>query len=61
MKICFLIGFLVTLCSLFFCRKIAKDYFIIDKFFTIRKFDFFLKKKKQYWFKIDPTPGLVEE
>ena len=43
MKIYFLTGFLVTLCSLCFCRNIAKDKFIIDKFFTIKKFDFFTK------------------
>ena len=44
MKIYFLIGFLVTLCSLCFCCNIAKDKFIIYKFVTIRKFDFFTKK-----------------
>ena len=61
MKIYFLFGFLVTLCSLCFCRNIAKDKFIIDKFFTIRKFDFFIKKKKkQYWFHIDQAFGLVD-
>ena len=43
MKIYFLIGFLVTLCSLCFCRNIAQDKFIIDKFFTIKKFEFFTK------------------
>ena len=43
MKIYFLIGVLVTLCSLCFCRNIAKDKFIINKFFTIKKFDFFTK------------------
>ena len=37
-----MIGFLVILCSLRFCRNIAKDKFIIDKFFIIKKFD--LKK-----------------
>ena len=44
MKIYFLIGFLITLCSLCFCRNIAKDNFIIDKFFTIKKFDIFTQK-----------------
>ena len=43
MKIYFLIGFLVTLSSLCFCRNIAKDKFMIDRFFTIKKFDFFTK------------------
>ena len=44
MKIYFLTGFLATLCSLCFCRNIAKDKFIKDKFFAIRKFDYFTKK-----------------
>ena len=43
MKIYFLIGFLVTLSSLCFCRNIDKDKFMIDRFFTIKKFDFFTK------------------
>ena len=43
MKIYFLIGFLVTLRSLCFCRNIGEDKIIIDKFFTIRKFDFYKK------------------
>ena len=59
MKIYFLIGFLVTLCSLCFCLKIAKDKFMIDKFLTIKKLDFFTKKY-QYWFKIDQACGLVD-
>ena len=59
MKIHFLIGILVTLCSLCFCRNIAKDKFIIDKYFTIRKLDLFTKKT-QFWFKIDRVSGLVE-
>ena len=59
MKIYFLTGFLATLCSLCFCRNIAKDKFIKDKFFAIRKFDYFTKKK-QYWFKIDRASGLVD-
>ena len=59
MKIYFLIGFLVTLSSLCFCRNIAKDKFMIDRFFTIKKFDFFTKKY-QYWFKIDQASGLVD-
>ena len=44
MSIYFLTGFSVTLCSLCFCRNIAKDKFIIDKFFNIKKFDYFTKK-----------------
>ena len=47
MKIYFLFGFLVTLCSLCFCYNIAEDKFIIEEFFTIRKFDFFTKKEKK--------------
>ena len=43
MKIYFLIGFLVTLRSLCFCRNIGEDKIIIDRFFTIRKFDFYKK------------------
>ena len=44
MRIYFLAGFSVTLGSLCFCRNIAKDKFIIDKFFNIKKFDYFTKK-----------------
>ena len=58
-KIYFLIGFLVTLSSLCFCRNIAKDNFFIDKFLTIKKLDFFTKKK-QYRFKIDRASRLVD-
>ena len=43
-KIYFLIGFLVTLSSLCSCHNIAKDNFIVDKFLTIKKLDFFMKK-----------------
>ena len=43
-KIYFLIGFVVTLSSLCFCRNIAKNNFIVDKFLTIKKLDFFTKK-----------------
>ena len=30
--------------SLCFCRHIAKEVFFIDRFFRIKKFDFFTKK-----------------
>ena len=36
-----LLGFLVTLC---FCRHIAKQEFFTDRFFRIKKVDFFYKK-----------------
>ena len=58
-KICFLFEFLVTLSSLCFCCNIAKDNFIVDKFLTIKKLDFFTKKN-QYWFKIDRASRLVD-
>ena len=46
-KVCFLFEFLVTLSSLCFCCNIAKDNFIVDKFLTIKKLDFFTKNFKE--------------
>ena len=44
MGIYFVMGFLLMLFSLCFSRNIGKDRFILDKFFTIKNFDFFTKK-----------------
>ena len=44
MSVYFMMGFLLMLFSLCFSRNIGKDSFILDKFFTIKNFDFYTKK-----------------
>ena len=39
-----MMGFLLMLFSLCFSRSIGKDRFLLDKFFTIKNFDFFMEK-----------------
>ena len=44
MRIYFMMGFLLMLFSLCFSCNTGKDSFILDKFFTIKSFDFYTKK-----------------
>ena len=39
-----MMGFLLMLFSLCFSQNIGKDRFVLDKFFTIKNFDFLTKK-----------------